>query len=94
MPEHSLFIVRSPEDPGGIGRLLEPSDNPVAQAYRTGLYDAGIPAIVFSVADVRAEYERLSAKGMRFTGEPQTDQSGTHVVYDDICGNFVQIHQD
>jgi catechol 2,3-dioxygenase-like lactoylglutathione lyase family enzyme len=94
MPEHHLFIVKSPQDPDGVGLLLEPSDNPVAAAYRAGVYEQGLPAIVFGTADVRAEYERLTALGVRFTGEPTTDPSGISAVFDDTCGNLVQLHQD
>ncbi|WP_072845431.1 VOC family protein [Rhodococcus tukisamuensis] len=94
VPEYNLYIVRSPQDPDGVGLLLEPSDNPVAEAYRRGVYEQGLPIIVFGAPDVRAEYERLSALGVRFTGEPTADQSGTSAVFDDTCGNLIQIHQD
>lgn len=94
MPEANLFIVRSPQDPQGVGLLLEPSDNPIAQAYKDGLYGQGIPAIVFGVPDVQAEYERLRALGVRFTGEPTTDPSGISAIFDDTCGNYIQLHQD
>lgn len=94
VPDAYLYIVKSPEDPAGASLLLEPSDNPVAQAYKEGVYGLGMPTIVFGVKDVQAEYERLTSAGVRFTGEPTTDESGTHAVFDDTCGNYVQIHQD
>lgn len=94
MPEYYLYIVRSAQDPNGTGLLLEPSDNPIGAAYMNGVHDAGMPAIVFGVPDVRAEYERLRGLGVKFTAEPATDESGTHVVFDDTCGNLIQLHQD
>jgi catechol 2,3-dioxygenase-like lactoylglutathione lyase family enzyme len=94
MPEHNLFIIKDPGAAGSVGLLLEPSDNPIASAYSKGLYDAGIPAIVFGSPDVKAEYERLSAAGVRFRGEPAEDPSGISAVFDDGCGNFIQLHQD
>ena len=94
MPEYNLFIVKDPDGAGGAGLLLEPSDNPIGAAYMNGLHDAGIPAIVFGVPDVRAEYDRLAAKGVMFQGEPSEGPGGTSVVLDDGCGNFVQLHQD
>jgi predicted enzyme related to lactoylglutathione lyase len=94
IPEAGLFIVRSPEDRAGVGLLLEPSDNPIARAYMEGLHGAGIPVIVFGVEDVDAECARLTSAGVRFTGPPTTDESGTSAVFDDTCGNHVQIHQD
>ncbi len=94
MPEHNLFIVKDPDGAGGAGLLLEPSDNPIGAAYMNGLHDAGIPAIVFGVPDVRAEYDRLAAKGVMFQSEPSDGPGGISVVMDDGCGNFVQLHQD
>lgn len=95
MPEHQLFIVKSPDEGQGTGLLLEPSDNPIGEAYMKGVYDGGMAAIVFGVPDVRAEYERLTAKGVKFTGEPEMDPSGSmSAVFDDTCGNLIQLHQD
>lgn len=94
VPEANLYVVRSPEDRHGVGLLLEPSDSPLASAYREGLYAAGIPAIVLGVGELHDEYDRLVAAGVRFTGEPATDASGTHATFDDTCGNWVRLHED
>ena len=94
MPEYNLFIVCSAEEPGGPGLLLEPSDNPVAEAYRAGLYAQQLPVLVLGVSDVRAEYDRLKALGVRFLGEPTIDAMGSQAVFDDGCGNYLQLHQD
>jgi predicted enzyme related to lactoylglutathione lyase len=94
IPDANLYIVKSPEDPDGVGLLLEPSDNPIARAYKEGVYGAGMPTIVFGVKDVQAEYARLTSAGVRFSGEPTVDEAGTHAVFDDTCGNYIQIHQD
>jgi predicted enzyme related to lactoylglutathione lyase len=93
MPEANLAIVASPEEPGGTGLLLEPNDNPIARSYQEGVYQAGLPTIVFGVADLRQEYERLSALGVVFRGEPETTPYGTQVVLEDSCGNLIQLHQ-
>lgn len=110
MPEYNLYIIKDPgsrgsgqSNPGpqnngaadsSVGLLLEPSDNPIAAAYMNGLYESGLPAIVFGVPDVRAEHERLTAAGVRFQGEPSEDPSGISAVFDDGCGNYIQLHQD
>ncbi|WP_306907680.1 VOC family protein [Arthrobacter sp. B3I9] len=96
LPEHNLFIVKDPPGTGSgsAGLLLEPSDNPIGAAYMNSLHDAGIPAIVFGVPDVRAEHKRLSGQGVIFQGEPSEGPGGTSVVLDDGCGNFLQLHQD
>jgi len=93
-PEANLYIVRSPDDRHGVGLLLEPSDNPIAEAYRTGLYGAGIPAIVFGVPELHDEYDRLVAAGVHFTGEPVVDPSGTYATFDDTFGNWIRLHED
>ena len=94
VPEANLYIVTSPEDPTKLGLLLEPSDNQVARDYMEGLHALGMPVIVLGVDDVKTEFARLSALGVRFTSEPASGESGTSAVFDDTCGNYVQIHQD
>lgn len=95
MPEYNLFIIKDPgADAGSVGLLLEPSDNPIGADYMNALHDAGIAAITFGVPDVQAEYNRLVAAGVTFQGEPSQDPSGISAVFDDGCGNFVQLHQD
>jgi catechol 2,3-dioxygenase-like lactoylglutathione lyase family enzyme len=95
MPEHNLFIIKDPgAGDSSTGLLLEPSDNPIGADYMNAVHDAGMPAIVFGVPDVRAEYERLVAAGVTFTGEPTENAFGTTAVFEDGCGNLVQLHQD
>jgi catechol 2,3-dioxygenase-like lactoylglutathione lyase family enzyme len=93
MPEANLYIVSSEGTPG-LGLLLEPSNNPVAEAYRTGVYEQGLPAIVLGSPDVRGDYERLTTAGVAFQGEPAEGPAGVTAVFDDTCGNFIQLHQD
>lgn len=92
--EAQLYVVRAPQEPSGPGLLLEPAENEAARRYKESLRAAGVPVIVLGSADVRAEHERLRAAGVVFTGEPTSDESGTHATFDDGFGNFVQIHQD
>ena len=95
MPEYNLFIIKDPgADAGPVGLLLEPSDNPIGANYMNALHNAGIAAITFGVPDVQAEFNRLVAAGVKFQGEPSEDPSGISAVFDDGCGNFVQLHQD
>jgi predicted enzyme related to lactoylglutathione lyase len=93
VPEANLAIVASPEEPDGTALLLEPSDNPIGKTYQEALYSAQLPAIVFGVDDVRHEYEKLKARGVVFTQEPTQADWGTHAVFDDTCGNLIQLHQ-
>lgn len=93
MPEHYLAIVASPEDPDGTSLLLEPNMNLGAKEFQKGIYDAGLPIIVFGVPDVQAEYERLRDRGVVFKKEPTTTDWGIEAVFDDTCGNYIQIAQ-
>ena len=93
MPEANLAIVASPEEPDGIGLLLEPNDNPIAKTYQEALRKAGLPVIVFGVEDIQQEYERLKKLGVVFKKEPTKTDWGTEAVFDDTCGNFIQLAQ-
>ncbi|MEU8710567.1 VOC family protein [Streptomyces sp. NPDC093272] len=83
--------------PGGaqpdLQLLLEPGQGPIAEPYRKAVYEAGLPAIVFSVEDVRAEYDRLRALGVRFVHEPQEQGPVIAAVLDDTVGNLIQLAQ-
>ena len=87
------LTVVSPEDPDGTEFLLEPNENPVAKEYQKGIFDQGIPAASFSVTDIRAEYEKLKSLGVAFTMEPTELPNVTIAVFDDTCGNLIQIMQ-
>lgn len=76
-----------------LALLLEPDDNPIARDYTAGLRAAGLPAIVFSVDDLRAEYARLTGLGVRFTGEPVPQGPVLVATLEDTVGNFVQLMQ-
>ncbi len=91
--EFKWLTVVSPDDPDGTELLLEPNENPVAQAFQRGIFDQGIPAASFGVTDIRAEYERLKSLGVSFTMEPTEMANVTIAVFDDTCGNLIQIMQ-
>lgn len=93
MPEANLAIVVSPEDAEGTALLLEPNDNPIAKTFQEGIYKSGLPVIIFGVNDVKAEYEKLKTKGVKFKQEPTKTDWGTQAIFDDTCGNYIQIHE-
>lgn len=93
IPEASLAIVVSPEEPEGTALLLEPNTSPVARDYQKALYDAGLPSIVFGVEDIDEEYNRLKALGVVFRGRPTETEWGTYVLFEDTCGNLIHLHQ-
>jgi catechol 2,3-dioxygenase-like lactoylglutathione lyase family enzyme len=89
--EHRWLTVVSPEDPDGVELVLEPSDHPAVRPYKEALAADGIPFTSFAVADVQAEFERLTGLGVTFTQEPLTMGPVTTAVLDDTCGNLIQI---
>ena len=91
--EYRWLTVVSPDDPEGTELLLEPNENPVAKTYQKGLFDQGIPAQSFGVTDIHAECEKLKSLDVVFTMEPTEMGPVTIAVFDDTCGNLIQIMQ-
>ncbi|HEX6939425.1 MAG TPA: VOC family protein [Longimicrobiales bacterium] len=91
MGEYRWLTVVSPDDPDGPELVLEPDAHPAARPFKRALVEDGIPFTSFGVADVHAEYERLSAAGVRFTQPPVDLGPFTIAVFDDTCGNLIQI---
>jgi catechol 2,3-dioxygenase-like lactoylglutathione lyase family enzyme len=91
--EARWLTVVSPEAPDGTELLLEPDGHPAAKPFKAALVEDGIPATSFGVDDVRAEYARLIALGVEFTQPPTEMGPVTTAVFDDTCGNLIQIAQ-
>lgn len=91
--EFKFLTVVSPEDPDGIELLLEPNENPAAKIFQKAIFEQGIPLTAFAVDDVKAEYERMKALGVAFSTEPTAEGPVTAAVFDDTCGNLIQIYQ-
>jgi catechol 2,3-dioxygenase-like lactoylglutathione lyase family enzyme len=89
----SWLTVVSPEQPDGTELLLEPSGHPAVAPYKNALVEDGIPAASFAVDDVQTEFDRLRSKGVRFTQEPTEMGAVTTAVFDDTCGNLIQMVQ-
>jgi catechol 2,3-dioxygenase-like lactoylglutathione lyase family enzyme len=91
--EHRWLTVVSKEQPDGTQLLLEPSDHPAVTPYKNALVEDGIPATSFQVDDVDAEFGRLKDIGVKFTQEPTDAGSVRMAVFDDTCGNLLQLVQ-
>lgn len=89
--ESRWLTVVSPDDPDGTELLLEPDAHPAAGPFKDALVADGIPFTSFGVADVQAECERLESLGVRFTQPPVEMGPVTTAVFDDTCGNLIQI---
>jgi catechol 2,3-dioxygenase-like lactoylglutathione lyase family enzyme len=89
--EHRWLTVVSPEDPDGVELVLEPDGHPAVRPFKEALVADGIPFTSFSVADVQAEFDRLTRLGVTFTQEPTVMGPVTTAVLDDTCGNLIQL---
>jgi hypothetical protein len=88
------ITVVSPEEPDGTELLLEPNAQyPAMKALKESLVKDGIPFTAFEVKDIQTEYERMKNLGVKFTMEPTNMGMTTAAVFDDTCGNLLQIYQ-
>jgi catechol 2,3-dioxygenase-like lactoylglutathione lyase family enzyme len=93
MGEARWLTVVAPDDPNGTELVLEPDGHPAAGPFKRALVADGIPFTSFGVDDVQAEYERLQAAGVEFTQPPVEMGPVRTAVFDDTCGNLIQIAQ-
>ena len=88
------ITVVSPEEPNGTELLLEPNASyPAMKAFKESLVKDGIPFTAFQVDDVQQEYERMKEHGVEFTMEPTNMGMSTAAIFDDTCGNLIEIYQ-
>jgi catechol 2,3-dioxygenase-like lactoylglutathione lyase family enzyme len=91
--EHRWLTVTAPGEPDGTELLLEPDAHPASRVFKEALVSDGIPFTSFAVDDVEVEYARLSGLGVTFTQQPLSMGPVTTAVFDDTCGNLIQIAQ-
>jgi catechol 2,3-dioxygenase-like lactoylglutathione lyase family enzyme len=89
--EARWLTVVAPDQPQGPELLLEPDAHPAAKPFKAALVADGIPATSFAVQDVHAEFQRLRGLGVQFTQDPADMGAVTTAVFDDTCGNLIQI---
>ena len=93
MGQFRWLTVTSPEGASGVELVLEPTAFPPAAVYQQALFQAGIPATAFLTNDIDAEYARLKARGVAFRGEPVTAGPIKTVLFEDTCGNLINLVQ-
>jgi len=87
------LTVVAPEGADGVELVLEPASFPPGAAYQRALFEAGIPATAFISTDIAAEYARLKSLGVSFRGEPKNMGPITTVLFEDSCGNLINLVQ-
>jgi predicted enzyme related to lactoylglutathione lyase len=87
------LTVASPEEPEGTELQLALTNNPAAKAYQEALFQQSQPAALFFTDDVKADYERIKARGAEFTMPPTDVTASIITMLKDTCGNLVQLTQ-
>jgi glyoxylase I family protein len=91
--EYKWLTVVSPEGPTDLELLLEPNANPAGKTFQKAMFEQGIPIAMFEVSDIRGEYERLRGLGVAFRTPPTPAGPVTIAVFQDTCGNLIQLVQ-
>lgn len=87
------LTVTSAEEPQGTELQLAANDNPEAKAWQQAMFQQNQPAAMFFTDDVKADYERMQAKGAEFSMPPTDVQYAWIAMVNDTCGNRIQITQ-
>jgi predicted enzyme related to lactoylglutathione lyase len=87
------LTVASPDEPNGTELQLALNNNPAAKAYQQAMFQQGQPAVMFFTDDIKADYERIKARGGEFNMPPKAATASTIAQLDDSCGNLIQITQ-
>jgi catechol 2,3-dioxygenase-like lactoylglutathione lyase family enzyme len=93
MGQYRWLTVVSPEGVPGVELVLEPDAFPPAKVYQKAKFEAGVPSTAFISKDIRSEYARLKELGVVFRGEPTKIGPITAVLFEDTCGNLVNLVQ-
>jgi len=91
--EYRWITVAHPDGINGVELVLEPSAFPPAKTYQKSLFDAGIPAALFVTKDIDAEFKMLQSRDVKFRSEPIKADNLKLVVFEDTCGNLIQLIQ-
>jgi catechol 2,3-dioxygenase-like lactoylglutathione lyase family enzyme len=91
--EYRWITVVSREGYPDVELALEPNANPAGRAFQSAMFEQGIPIAAFEVADLRAEFQRLKARGVVFSIEPTQAGEITLAIFADTCGNLIQMYQ-
>jgi catechol 2,3-dioxygenase-like lactoylglutathione lyase family enzyme len=91
LASHRWLTLVSPSEVNGTQLVLEPDAHPAVGPFKAALLEDGIPFASFAVGDVAAEHRRLTGRGVRFIQPPTDLGMVVTAVFDDTCGNLIQI---
>ena len=93
MGKFRWLTLVSPDEPNGTELVLEPDENPAAKTFKKSIFEQGIPLTAFQVDDIEHEYARMNKLGVVFKKPPTNLGPVTLAMFDDTCGNYIQIYQ-
>lgn len=93
MGPYRWLTVAQKEAPTGMALLLEPNAHPAAQAFQKAMYADRIPLAAFLVEDIQKEVARMEGLGVSFAQQPTLMGPATVAMFDDTCGNLIQLIQ-
>jgi predicted enzyme related to lactoylglutathione lyase len=91
-PYRWLTLV-SPEEPDGTELQLALNNFPAAQTYQQAMFQQSQPAAMFFTDDIKADFERIKARGAEFTMPPTDVTASIIAMLKDTCGNLIQLTQ-
>ena len=65
-----------------------------SKVYQDALMKAGIPYTQFYVDNIQEEFERLTKSGVEFSMDPTEMGTVIVAVFNDTCGNNIQLVQE
>lgn len=93
MGQFRWLTVFCPEDAAGVELVLQPMAFPPARTFQKALFEAGMPATAFMTTDISSEFQKLKSLGVKFRGEPVSMGLVTAVLFEDTCGNLINLVQ-
>jgi len=93
MGDYRWLTVTSPDGIAEVELVLEAMNFPPARTYQKELFDAGVPLTALTTDDIQSDFKRLKARGVRFRGEPLSRGPITSVLFEDTCGNLINLVQ-
>ena len=87
------LTVTAPDNADGGQLQLAPNTDPAAKAYQQAMFEKKQPATMLFTDDVKADYERIKARGGEFTMPPTDIGFATIAQLPDGVGNLIQLTQ-
>jgi catechol 2,3-dioxygenase-like lactoylglutathione lyase family enzyme len=93
MGDHRWLTVTSPDGIDGVELVLEPMAFPPTREYQRALFEARIPATALITDDLTKDVTRLRSLGVVFHGEPLDQGVIKSTLFEDTCGNLINLVQ-